>query len=118
MMTQDLGKIGEAIAENYLSLKGYQIIDRNIRFKKNEVDLIAEHDDQLVIIEVKARQTEAIGEPWRAVTRTKQRQIIKVADHYVQQRQITKEVRFDIVSIVQNNFGTKIEHIKSAFYPL
>jgi len=117
MTSQDLGKLGESLAENYLSLKGFQIIDRNVRFKKWEVDLIAEHLGKLIMIEVKSRQTGLIGEPWRAVTRSKQRQIIKVADHYLKQRLIEKEVRFDVVSVIHNTFATQIEHIPDAFYP-
>ena len=117
MTTQDLGKLGESMAENYLSHKGFRIIDRNIRFKKWEVDLIAEHKDNLIMIEVNARQTGSIGEPWRAVTRTKQRQIIKVADHYLKKNGIEKEVRFDVVSIIHHSYGTHIEHIPDAFYP-
>lgn len=117
MTTQELGKHGESLAENYLTHKGFKIIDRNVRFKKWEVDLIAEYDDQYIIIEVKARQTGLIGEPWRAVTRSKQRQIIACANHYIQKRNIDKEVRFDIVSIIHNQYQTSIEHIQDAFYP-
>ena len=117
MTLQELGKLGESLAENYLSLKGYKIIDRNVRFKRFEIDLVAQKDELIVIIEVKARQTDAIGEPWRAVTRSKQRQIIKVADNYIKRRQINKNVRFDVVSIVHHSFGTQIEHIPAAFYP-
>jgi putative endonuclease len=117
MTIQELGKLGETLAENYLSIKGFRIVDRNIRFKRFEIDLIAEMEDLIVIIEVKTRQTDSIGEPWRAVTKSKQRQIIKVADHYVKLRKLTKNVRFDVISIVHDSVGTQIEHIPEAFYP-
>jgi putative endonuclease len=74
-----------------------------------------EKNNLLVIVEVKTRNTAEIGEPWRAVTRVKQGQIIKVADHYVQSNQIDKDVRFDIVSIVHNSYRTNIEHLEGAF---
>jgi len=106
---------GENEALAFLSKKGYRLIDRNIRFKKYEVDLVLEDGDDLVIVEVKARCTAQIGEPWRAVTRSKQRQIITVADRYVQTHQIDRNVRFDIVSIVHNQYQTSIEHIADAF---
>lgn len=115
MKKEELGSWGEETALHYLCQKGYHLIDRNVRFKKWEVDLILEHGDELVVVEVKARCTALIGEPWRAVTRSKQRQIIKVADHYVQTNVIDKNVRFDIVSIVHNQFQTSIEHIPDAF---
>jgi putative endonuclease len=115
MKKEELGLWGENEALAFLSKKGYRLIDRNIRFKKYEVDLVLEDGDDLVIVEVKARCTSQIGEPWRAVTRSKQRQIITVADRYVQTHQIDRNVRFDIVSIVHNQYQTSIEHIADAF---
>lgn len=118
MNNTELGLFGEGLAERFLLNKGYKILDKNVRFKKWEADIIAIVDQKLVVVEVKTRQTAEIGEPWRAVTRSKQRQIIKVADHYIQERGIELETRFDIVSIVHNSYRTNIEHIEDAFYPL
>ncbi len=118
MNTTELGALGEALAERHLLKNGYTILDKNIRFKKWEVDIIAQQGDQLVIVEVKTRQTAEIGEPWRAVTRSKQRQIIQVADHYVQRQKIDLDTRFDVISIVHNSYRTNLEHIEDAFYPL
>ena len=115
MTKEDLGIWGENEALAYLRRKGYQLIDRNIRFKKYEVGLVLSDGDDLVVVEVKARCTAQIGEPWRAVTKSKQRQIITVADRYVQTNVIDKNVRFDIVSIVHNEYHTTIEHIIDAF---
>ena len=118
MNTAELGIYGENLAVTYLIKKGYRIIERNYRFKKNEVDIICLDNEILVIVEVKTRQTAEIGEPWRAVTRNKQKQIIQVANHYLQYNQIDRETRFDIVSIVHNSYRTDIEYIPDAFYPL
>ncbi len=117
MTTIELGQFGENIAERYLIEKGYRILDRNFRFKKGEIDIIAEDNNDLVLIEVKTRQTAELGEPWRAVTRAKQRQIIYIANNYIQSRQISKNSRFDIVSIVANSYRTSVEHIIDAFNP-
>lgn len=117
MNTTELGAFGEQLACDYIQNNNFQILERNFKFKKNEVDIIAKKDNQLIIIEVKTRQTAEIGEPWRAVTRSKQKQIIQVANHYIQSNQITLDTRFDIISIVRNSFRTEIEHIESAFYP-
>lgn len=118
MNTTELGALGEALAERHLVKIGYTILDKNVRFKKWEADIVALDGEKLVIIEVKTRQTAEIGEPWRAVTRSKQRQIIKVADHYVQSRSIDRETRFDVISIVHNSYRTQLEHLIDAFYPL
>ena len=116
MTTTELGQFGENIAARFLIENGFHILERNFRFKKGEIDIIAEVNDFLVVIEVKTRQTAEIGEPWRAVTRAKQRQIIQVANNYIQSSQIIKNARFDIVSIVTNSYRTSIEHITDAFY--
>ena len=115
MKKEELGVWGENEALDFLSNKGFRLIDRNIRFKKYEIDLVLEDGDDLVIVEVKARCTGQIGEPWRAVTKSKQRQIITVTDRYVQEHKIDRNVRFDIVSIVHNQYQTNIEHIADAF---
>jgi len=115
-MTKDeLGNWGEEYSVGYLQKKGFQVVERNYRFQKNEIDIVVKHGSELIIVEVKTRQTAEIGEPWRAVTKAKQKQIIKVADHYVQANQFDMNVRFDIISIVHNSYRTEIEHIEGAF---
>jgi putative endonuclease len=115
MTQQELGILGENMAQKYLLKEGYTIRTTNYRFVKYEIDIVAEKEDKIVVVEVKTRQTAEIGEPWMAVTRKKQRQIISCADHYMQSRQIDKEVRFDIISIVHNSFRSDLEHIVDAF---
>ena len=119
-MTHDeLGSWGEGKALAFLMEKGYIIVDKNVKFRKNEIDVVVIDNvtQELVVIEVKTRQTAEIGPPWKAVTRAKQRQIIHVANWLVKERQIDRDVRFDIISIVHNTFRTEIEHIKNAFTP-
>lgn len=113
----ELGQLGENLALKHLLEKGYQLLSRNFRFKHLEVDLIMQDGNKLVFVEVKTRQTAEIGEPYLAVTRTKQKQIIKVANHYIIENDLHNESRFDIVSIVHNSYRTVIEHIDNAFTP-
>ena len=91
MNNTELGSLGEQMACEYIRKKDFQIIERNYRFKKNEIDIIAQKDNQLIVIEVKTRQTAEIGEPWQAVTRNKQKQIIQVANQYIQTNNIELE---------------------------
>ena len=118
MTQQELGIFGEVKAANFLLKKKYRILARNYRFGKLEADIICEANGKLVVVEVKTRQTAEIGEPWRAVTRSKQKQIIKVANAYIFDKNIHLETRFDIISIVHNGYRSDIEHIEDAFYPL
>ena len=113
----ELGQLGENLALKHLLEKGYKLLSRNFRFKHLEVDLIMQDENKLVFVEVKTRQTAEIGEPYLAVTRTKQKQIIKVANHYIIENDLQNESRFDIVSIVHNSYRTAIEHIDNAFTP-
>lgn len=118
MNNTELGAFGEMLAERFLLNKGYKILKKNVRFKKYEADIIAMEGEKIVVVEVKTRQTAEIGEPWRAVTRSKQRQIIQVANFYICNNNIDRDTRFDIISIVHNSYRTQIEHIEDAFYPL
>ncbi|MFM8595635.1 MAG: YraN family protein [Flavobacteriales bacterium] len=112
-----LGKWGEDFALQHLIKAGYLLKCRNYRFNRMEIDLIMEHEQTLLIIEVKTRQSAALGEPWRAVNHAKQRQIVRVANYYTKAVQWPHEVRFDIISIVHNEEQTELNHIKGAFSP-
>jgi len=113
----DLGLKGEEIAANYLAAKGYEIIERNWRFAKDEIDVIAKHQDFLVMVEVKTRSSSFFGNPEEAVDEQKQRFLIRAANEYVLQKEIDLEVRFDIFSIVIESGKQTINHIEDAFYP-
>ncbi len=113
----DLGKQGEQLALDALLFKGFILKEKNYTFAKAEVDLIMEHNGDLVFVEVKTRQTAQIGEPYLAVTRSKQKLIIKAAHHYIVSKDLDVNARFDVVSIVINSFRTDIKHIEGAFTP-
>lgn len=117
MTNQELGIFGENLATNYLVKNGHKIQKRNFRMKQLEVDIISEFQDKVHVTEVKTRQSAEIGEPWRAVTRSKQRQIIKVADYFLKENEIELDTQFDVISIVHNSFRTDLEYIPDAFTP-
>jgi putative endonuclease len=113
----ELGKKGEDIAADYLAEEGYKILNRNWRYGKDEIDIIAETDKFIVFIEVKSRSTSYFGEPEDAVDNQKQRFLVRAADAYVNQKEIDLEVRFDIISIIFEKGKHTIRHIEDAFYP-
>ncbi len=115
MTDAELGIYGEKLAQEHLKNLGYKIITTNYKYLKYEVDIVTEFDDKIVVVEVKTRQTAEIGEPWRAVTKRKQRQIILCANAFVQNRKLDIDVRFDIISIVHNQYRTDLEHLIDAF---
>ena len=114
----ETGRIGEDIAMEHLQKEGYKILSTNWKAGKLEIDIIAQDKDVLVIVEVKTRMSEEYEEPEDAVTMKKQKHLIKAANEYVYQRNITSEVRFDIISIIMSNDPPMIEHIVDAFYPI
>ena len=113
----DLGKMGEELAVNYLIGKGYEILERNWRNKHKEIDIVAKDGGTLVIVEVKTRQSDGFGEPDMAVTRQKQKCLVYAANAYVLSKRLDLDIRFDIISIVFNQGNPKIDHIEDAFLP-
>lgn len=112
----EFGKIAEDLAVAYLKNNQYQILERNFRFQKAEVDIIAKKDHLIIIIEVKARSTDAFILPQDAVNKTKIRSIISAANHYLEIVEKDYEVRFDIISVLPDGKGAFIiDHIPNAF---
>jgi putative endonuclease len=112
----ELGKLGEQKAANYLLEKGYNIVDRNWHFHHKEVDLIAYDGEVLVIVEVRTRTSSKWVHPRESISPLKVRYLVLAADAYVRYKKIDNRIRFDIVTCLPNNNGEwEIEHIKRAF---
>lgn len=113
----ELGKHGEELAVQYLTEKGYEILECNWRNIHKEIDIIAKKDNVLVVVEVKTRQSEEYGEPDIAVTRQKQTRLISAANAYLFQNELDINTRFDVISIVMKDKKPLIDHIEDAFLP-
>jgi putative endonuclease len=111
------GTVGEEIATDFLQNKGYKILEKNWRFQHLEIDIIASINSTLVVAEVKLRANDSYGNPEDFVTKSKQKNLIKAANFYIQENNINWETRFDIISIIQNPGTLQVEHIENAFYP-
>lgn len=115
----DFGKKAEDLAAEYLLKNDYKILARNFRFQKAEIDIIAEKEDLIVIVEVKARSTDAFMLPQEAVTKAKIKSIVSAANHYLEEFNKHNEVRFDIISVLPDeNKNLTVEHIADAFQAL
>lgn len=112
----ELGNQGEQLAVDFLIKNGYDILDRNYRFDKAEVDIIARLKDILAIIEVKTRSTIDFGNPQDFVKPKQIQRLVKAVDEYVIANELEVEVRFDIIAIIKQGKGFKIEHLENAFY--
>ena len=111
----ELGKKGEQLAIDFLVKNGHTILEKNYRYLKAEVDIIAQKDDVLAAIEVKTRSTDYFGNPEEFVNQKKIKLLVAAIDNYVTDKDLDIEVRFDIIAIVNQNNNPKIEHIRDAF---
>ena len=112
----ELGKKGEQFAADFLIKSNYNIVERNYRFDKAEVDIIAQKRDILAIVEVKTRSTKDFGNPQDFVKPKQIKNLVKAVDEYVTVNNLDVEVRFDIIAIVKEQNEYKIEHLENAFY--
>ena len=113
----DLGKWGEDLAADYLQDKGYVIIDRDWKSGHHDLDIVAKEGDALVIVEVKTRKSTTFGTPEIFVDIQKQRHLIRAAMCYAKFKNVTKEIRFDIISVINSPESQEVNHIENAFKP-
>ena len=112
----ELGKLGEELAVEFLQKEGYEILETNWVFQKAEIDIIAQKENTLAIVEVKTRSTIDFGLPQDFVKPKKIQLLVKAVNEYVQQNELDVEVRFDIIAIHIEGNQFKIEHLEDAFF--
>lgn len=113
MDNKNKGKYGEDLAVSYLKKKGFEILERNYRHRRGEIDIIAlEANNLLVFIEVKLRKDVGFGQPETFVSNAQKRMVVDTAEEYIFAINWQKDIRFDIIAIHQE----QLEHIKDAFY--
>lgn len=113
----ELGNEGELRAQAYLREKGYRIRHTNWRAGQLELDIVAEKDDMLVVVEVKTRTSQALYTPEVAVNNRKIKNIVNAADEYIRRFGWQGETRFDIISVAPMGQEFIIDHIEDAFLP-
>ena len=110
------GAEGEQAAADFLIAKGFEILQRNYRHKRSEIDLIVTKDNWLIFVEVKLRGSAKFGHPEEFVDAKKEKKILEGASHYLHETNWNGNVRYDIVAV--SSMASKIEilHIEDAFY--
>ena len=115
---QDKGKLGEEIAEKYLKSKGYQILEKNWRFSRYEIDIICREAEITVFVEIKTRMKTGYEVDVELVTKKQQNRIWKAAEAYMIKNDYKKEVRFDVIRIlIDAQEEPTITHYEDAFFP-
>ena len=112
----ELGKLGEQLASDFLLNKGYEILARNFVFQKAEVDIIAKHANMIICVEVKTRNSDFFGDPQDFVTSGKIKNLVKAMDAFIFENDISLETRFDIIAVLKNKKVEHLTHYENAFY--
>ncbi|WP_298995270.1 YraN family protein [Flagellimonas sp. S174] len=110
------GHEGERIAADFLMKKGYQILKQNYRYDRAEIDILAQNEDTLIVVEVKSRTSEFLEDITQVINQGKIKRLVKAADHYVEENNLDLEVRFDVIIVKRSSKGMEIEHLESAFH--
>jgi putative endonuclease len=117
MNRKDTGTAGEKIACNYLTDKGYSIIETNYRCREGELDIVARRQDTLVFVEVRTKKSYRFGTPEESITALKKEHLRAAAEHYLQEHQdLPVDRRIDVIAIMMNVSGklNRIDHIENA----
>jgi putative endonuclease len=110
------GAWGEDLALRYLIQNRYELVERNYRTRRGEIDLIVRKDEALVFVEVKLRRGTGYGDPLEAVTPRKQSTLRSVAEHYLYARRPHYDtLRFDVIGILADRPDVRIHHVEDAF---
>jgi putative endonuclease len=114
-----IGKYGEELAQDYLMKKGYELVEKNFRYERAEVDLIFKDENSkvLIFVEVKTRSSKSFGEPEESVTEMKQEKLVRSAEGFLMEHPEYDEYekRFDVVAIYVRGNKEEINHIINAF---
>jgi len=113
----DFGSWGEEVACRHLKAKGYEILERNFRCRRGELDIVAKIGTTLCFVEVKSRKGMSTGFPSEAVTMEKQQHLRSAAMLYLHTHscQGVEQLRMDVIEILQLQGKTWLRHIENAF---
>ncbi len=117
MKRRDVGILGEKLAQNFLKQRGYHILQTNYRCPEGEIDIVTEHRDSLVFIEVRTKKNLKFGSPEESITPAKKEKLRAVAYRYQQTHDnLPSSWRIDVVAIEldQRDRISRIELIENA----
>lgn len=110
-MTGSLGAFGESWTVGYLSRSGYQILDRNVRYRTGEIDIVARDGVTTVFVEVKCRRSSRFGSPEEAITAARYQRLAGAVERYVEEHGMADcPIRIDVVGIEVDRGGRVARH--------
>lgn len=116
MNKTEIGRLGEEAVCNYLTDRGYRIVERNYRIKGGEIDIIADNSDYIAFVEVKSRKPDSMVSGFEAVNKRKRSLIIKTAADYCCKHPNMLQPRFDVAQvIISGDKVLSIDYITNAY---
>ncbi len=114
-LARERGDLGERVAADWLRRNGFMIMERNWRYGRYEIDIIASRWDTVHFVEVKTRHTGSLTTPEDAITDDKARALRKAASAYLASRRLTRELQFDLIAVEISPDGTPgVRYIENA----
>ena len=115
--TTDIGNRGEDAAAGWLMTNGFEILHRNWRNGRYELDIVARKGDTLHFVEVKCRKRNPLTAPQDAITPSKFRSLSRAAEFYVATYSIDLEIAFDLVAVEYDDRTTDVLYVPDAMVP-
>jgi putative endonuclease len=113
---QELGELGERIAERWLRERGWRVVQRRFRSGHRDIDLVVEQDGLVAFVEVKARNGDRFGDPVAAVNWKKQKELGRSAKVWVARHGKKGEAyRFDVFGVLVDGKVVRVRHVPDAF---
>lgn len=112
----DTGSWGEKVACDYLTAKGYAIVDTNFRVGHNEIDIIATKGNSISFVEVKTRMTH-FADPLETIDKRKMSRLASAADSFMRTYQLLFAPQFDVITVIGIRDNYELEHFEDAFRP-
>jgi putative endonuclease len=113
-----VGRLGERLAEEHLLAQGARLLERNYRIEYGEIDLLLEHDGELVAVEVKTRDVADLEQPEEAISWQQLRRIVRAMSTYAMDNDLLEASwRIDAVLIVTEPDGAilRLDHLRSVY---
>ena len=111
MTTREIGNHGEDITLKYLLERGYELLERNYRYRRNEIDIIVKKNSTICFVEVKKRKSQKFGYPENFVSEGQKQRIHEAAENFIIEKNWEGNIRFDISAVT----GDHVEYFEDAF---
>jgi putative endonuclease len=112
----EFGLQGERVAERWLVSRGWKVLQRRYRSGHRDIDLIAQRDELVAFVEVKARMGADFGDPVEAVNWRKRNELVRSAFTWIDRHGRPGEVyRFDVIGVLVAGQRVRVRHVENAF---